>query len=97
MNTHDLFDRLASELAASGASEETAGGTRTLLVDGTPFARHVGDSAEVYLPEGSPARDDALGLDAVAESANGWLTVSDRDVSSWPTLFQQALTGVRRA
>lgn len=95
MNTHDLFDRLASELAASGATEETSGGVRTLLVDGTPFARHVGQSTEVYLPEGSPARVDAVNLEAVTESANGWLAVSDRDVSVWPTLFQQALTGIR--
>ena len=96
MDTHDLFDRMASELGNAGAVEESSGGIRTLVFDGTPFARLVEPDAQVYLPEGSPARQDALALPAVSEAEGGWLTVSEADVAAWPMLFEQALAGVRR-
>ncbi|WP_312722152.1 hypothetical protein [Mobilicoccus sp.] len=96
MNTTDLFDRMAGELAASGAVEEARDGRRTLTLDGAPFARLVDDGAEVYLPDGSAARADALALPAVSEAGGGWLTVTDGDVAAWPVLFEQALAGLRR-
>lgn len=95
MDTHDLFDRMASELGKAGAVEDSVDGTRTLLLDGTPFARLVETGAQVYLPADSPARADALSLPSVNEADGGWLTVSGSDVSAWPTLFEQALAGVR--
>ncbi|WP_040156261.1 hypothetical protein [Mobilicoccus massiliensis] len=95
MDTDDLFDRIASELATSGAVEDEAAPTRTLTVDGTPFARLAGDGAEVYLPAGSPARGDALHQHAVSRANRGWVAVSAEEVSLWPTLFEQALQGVR--
>ena len=95
MDTNDLFDRMASELAASGVVENAVGATRTLSLDGTAFARLVENGAQVYLPAGSPAREDALALASVTQSADGWITVSADDVASWPTLFQQALIGLR--
>jgi len=97
MDTHDLFDRMASELAASGVVEETVDGARTLQADGIPFARVAEGGAQVFLPVGSPARDEAVAhLPSVTGTSGDWVTVTDRDVSAWPTLFEQALAGVRR-
>ncbi|GAB48915.1 hypothetical protein [Mobilicoccus pelagius] len=96
MDTHDLFDRMASELAASGVVEETVDGARTLQVDGIPFARLAEGGAQVLLPEGSPARDEALALPSVTGTSGDWVALTDRDVSAWPTLLEQALAGVRR-
>ncbi|GMA42212.1 hypothetical protein [Mobilicoccus caccae] len=96
MDIDALFDRMASELETSGAREDTAAPVRTLHVDGTPFARLADEGAEVYLPEGSPAREDALGRRGTAASADGWVLVTSDDVSAWPGMFEQALHGLRR-
>lgn len=95
MNTDALFDRIASELAGAGAVEDRSGATRSLSMGGTPFARLTHSGAEVYLPPGCPARDDALARPTTSEADDGWVAVSVDDAAAWPTLFEQALHGVR--
>lgn len=95
MDTDALFDRMASELEPLGAREDTTASARTLQVEGTAFARLVTDGVEVYLPEGSPARQDALDRRGAADSGQGWVFLPSDDVSTWPAVFEQALHGLR--
>lgn len=97
MNITDLFDRMASELAPSGAVESGDGAGRTLCVGGSPFARLTATGAEVYLPEGAPAREDALRRWLVQPVGPEWVAVPEDDAASWPPLFEQALHVVRDA
>ncbi|MDO5628840.1 MAG: hypothetical protein Q4G43_11020, partial [Mobilicoccus sp.] len=87
MNTDDLFDRIASELAGLGAVEDEQAPTRTLLVDGHAFARLTDSGAEVHLPEGEPARADALDRWTTVPSGGPWIAVPEGDSGQWPRLF----------
>lgn len=95
MNTDDLFDRIASELRGLGASEDELAGARTLVVEGRPFARLTDAGAEVHLPEGEPARAEALERWTTAPSGQGWIAVPEGDSGQWPRLFEQALHATR--
>lgn len=94
MNLRALFDRLAVDLEASGA---TVGDEGSLEYEGRPFARFEGEGMSFRLGADSPARQDALGRESASPARPGWVHSPASDVAQWPKLAEQALTALRRS
>lgn len=99
MNVDALFDKLATDLADSGAVELPADrrerGERVLAHEGRPFARLRGEQMAFFMPRGTPGLGDALALQTSAPAGDGqWVQVPADDVSQWQELAERALAGL---
>jgi hypothetical protein len=102
MNSDELFDDLAADLAPRGAVTGAMFGKRALKADGKVFACLNGDLLAFRLGDGGPAHSAALALSGAElfdpsgkkRPFKDWVAIPAAHAGDWPRYAEKALEGL---
>jgi hypothetical protein len=102
VTSDELFDEIATDLAARGASAGAMFGKRALKARGKAFACLKGDLLAFRLGDGTPAHAEALALpggelfdpSGKDRPFRDWVAVPVAHAETWPHYAQRAFDGL---